>query len=394
MARTQGQGHARREGRIMIEVDVRRRHGAFTLDAQFAANAMDTGDRGGVTVLFGRSGAGKTSLVNLLAGLDRPDSGRIVIGGAVLFDSETGVDLPPEQRRLGYVFQDGRLFPHLSVLRNLTYGMKRTAGGGPVTLETAIDLLDLGALLDRRPATLSGGEKQRVAIGRALLANPRLLLMDEPLASLDAARKNEILPFIEQLRDETGIPIVYVSHALDEVIRLADTLVLLSDGKVVAVGGVEDLMSRLDLRPLTGRYEAGAVIAATVRSHDEAGGLTLLDFAGGTMRVPYTDLPLGKEFRVRVRARDVSLALTEPTDISILNVFPGTVREIGGEPGPQVDVLIDIGCPLWARITRHALDKLAIAPGKPVHALVKAVAFDRHSLGHGAGRFRPSDETD
>ncbi len=377
----------------MIEVDVRRRHGAFTLDAQFTT---DTGDHGGVTVLFGRSGAGKTSLVNLLAGLDRPDAGRIVIGGAVLFDSETGVDLPPEHRRLGYVFQDGRLFPHLSVLRNLTYGMKRHGndGDGPVPLETAIDLLDLGALLDRRPATLSGGEKQRVAIGRALLAYPRLLLMDEPLASLDAARKNEILPFIEQLRDETGIPIVYVSHALDEVIRLADTLVLLSDGKVAAVGGVEDLMSRLDLRPLTGRYEAGAVIAATVRSHEEADGLTVLEFAGGTMRVPYTDLPLGKKLRVRVRARDVSLALAEPRDISILNVFPGTVREIGGEPGPQVDVLIDIGCPLWARITRHALDKLSIKPGKPVHALVKAVAFDRHSLGHGAERFRPSGETD
>ncbi len=372
----------------MIEVDVRRRHGAFALDARFNT---DTGDQGGVTVLFGQSGAGKTSLVNLLAGLDRPDAGRIVIGGAVLFDFETGIDLPPEQRRLGYVFQDGRLFPHLSVLRNLTYGMKQ--GDGPVALETAVGLLDLGALLDRRPATLSGGEKQRVAIGRALLANPRLLLMDEPLASLDAARKNEILPFIEQLRDETGIPIVYVSHALDEVIRLADTLVLLSDGKVVAVGGVEDLMSRLDLRPLTGRYEAGAVIAATVLSHDEAGGLTLLDFAGGTLRVPYSDLPLGKKLRVRVRARDVSLALAEPRDISILNVFPGAVREIGGEPGPQVDLLIDIGCPLWARITRHALDNLGIAPGKQVHALVKAVAFDRHSLGHGAGRFRPSGKT-
>lgn len=358
----------------MIAVDLRKKLGGFDLDARFSAGA------GGITVLFGRSGAGKTTLVNLLAGLDRPDQGRIVVQDRVLFDSDAGIDLPPEQRRLGYVFQDGRLFPHLTVRGNLRYGMR--ADGGPVDFNTAVDMLDLGRLLDRRPANLSGGEKQRVAIGRALLANPRLLLMDEPLASLDAARKSEILPFIERLRDETGIPAVYVSHALDEVVRLADTLVLLSEGKVAAVGPVEDLLSRLDLGPLTGRYEAGAVITATVGDTQDQTGLTLLDFAGGTLRMPETPLPTGKTLRLRVRARDVSLALEAPRDISVLNIFEGVVAEVADEPGPQVDVLVDIGCPVRARITRYALDRLAIAPGRKVWVLIKAIALDRHSLGH------------
>lgn len=357
----------------MIEVDVRRKLGKFSLQASF------TSPPGGITALFGRSGAGKTSLINLLAGLDRPDEGRIVVDGVVLFDSEAGIDMPPEKRRLGYVFQEGRLFPHMSVRHNLAYGMKGDGNGAD--FDQIVELLDIGILLDRGPRDLSGGEKKRVAIGRALLASPRLLLMDEPLAALDMGRKAEILPYIERLRDELAMPIVYVSHAMEEIVRLADTLVIMSDGKVAAVGPVEELMSRLDLRPLTGRYEAGAVLTVTVEGHDVKHAVTRLAFEGMTLLVPHADIPVGEELRIRIRARDVSLALTAPDDISILNIFPGRVVEISDRKDGQMDVIVDIGVKIWARVTRLAVNRLALEPGKEVHALVKAVAIDRQNLG-------------
>ena len=361
----------------MLDVNVRGRFGEFRLDAAFSA-------AGGLTALFGRSGSGKTSLVNLLAGLAPAEDGRISIDGLVLFDSALGIDLPPERRRLGYVFQDARLFPHLSVRGNLVYGMKRVRPAERhQDFDNVVDLLDLRFLMERRPRTLSGGETQRVAIGRALLASPRLLLMDEPLASLDAARKDEVLPLIERLRDEAGLPIVYVSHALEEVVRLADTMVLMSDGRVVASGGVEELMARLDLRPHTGRYEAGAVLAATVAGADQRFGLTELAVSGQRLLVPALDLPVGSRLRLRVQARDVSLSLVAPREISVLNVLHGVVREIGTGTAPQVDVLIDIGAPLIARVTRRSVHDLGLVPGKAVYALVKAVAIDRASLGRG-----------
>jgi len=361
----------------LIEVDIRRRVGATRIDAAFAGAA------GGITALFGRSGAGKTMIVNMLAGLERPDSGRIVVDGVTLFDSDTGIDLPPEARRLGYVFQEGRLFPHMSVQRNLAYGMK--GKDSAVGFDQVVDLLDMRPLLDRLPRTLSGGEKQRVAIGRALLASPRLLLMDEPLASLDGPRKAEILPFIERLRDEFAIPIVYVTHAMDEIVRLADTLVIVSDGVVAATGPVEELMSRLDLRPLTGRYEAGSVLTLTVQGHDPEAAVSHLTQDGLTVTVPLVDAPVGESIRIRIRARDVSLALRPPEDISILNVFEGTVTEVSDRKDGQVDVLVDIGVILWARVTRLAAQRLTLAPGQLVHALVRAAAIDRQSLG-GRGR--------
>jgi molybdate transport system ATP-binding protein len=368
----------------MLEVSARKHLAGLDLDMSFACESA------GVIAVFGRSGAGKTSLVNMLAGLLRPDSGRIAVGERLLFDSASGVDLPPERRRLGYVFQEGRLFPHLSVGGNLSYGLKRApAAERRIDLNRIVALLGLEALLTRRPHDLSGGEKQRVALGRALLANPRLLLMDEPLAALDQQRKAEVLPFIEQLRDELSIPIVYVSHAMEEVIRLADTLVLVSEGRTVAVGAVDDLTSRLDLRPLTGRYEAGAVIEARVVRHDQEFELSELAFPGGTLRVPGLDLALGAELRIRIRARDVALALEPPKDISILNVFPGEVRDIGTEPGAQVDILLDLGgTSLWARITARSRQELGLQVGSRVYALVKAVAIDRHALGRGAARKR------
>ena len=269
---------------------------------------------------------------------------------------------------------------------NLCYGMPRGTPRDPaLSFEAVVELLRLEPLLKRRPHDLSGGEKQRVAIGRALLADPRLLLMDEPLASLDLAHRAEILPFIEQLRDRLRIPIVYVSHAMEEVVRLADTLVLMSEGRVAAVGAVEDLTSRLDLRPLTGRFEAGAVIRASVAGSDLVFGLTELAFPGGRLRVPHLGLPLGTAVRARIRARDVALALDRPKGLSILNVFAGRVVEIAADQGPMVDVRLDIGkpdrpVPLWARITRRSTHDLQLEVGKPVYALVKSVALDRQSF--------------
>ena len=362
----------------MIEVDVRRNLGATRIDATF------TSPPGGITALFGRSGAGKTMVVEMLAGLVRPDSGRITVGGVTLFDSGAGIDLPPEKRRLGYVFQEGRLFPHMSVRRNLGYGMK--GSGGAADFDQVVDLLGIRALLGRAPGSLSGGEKQRVAIGRALLASPRLLLMDEPLAALDGPRKAEILPFIERLRDELAIPIVYVTHAMDEIVRLADTMVIISDGQVAATGPVEELMSRLDLRPLTGRYEAGSVLTLVVRDHDAEAAVSHLALDGLIVTVPLVDAPVGTSIRIRIRARDVSLALTAPRDISILNVFQGTITEVSDRKDGQVDVLVDIGVLLWARVTRLAATRLALAPGQKVHALVRAAAIDRQSLGRRGGR--------
>lgn len=366
----------------MLELSVKCRRGTFEIAAEFYAHP-------GLTALFGRSGSGKTTVIDMLAGLVRPNEGRIAVGGRVLFDSRAGIDLPPERRRVGYVFQEGRLFPHMSVERNLTYAFRYLPDSERRhKLEDIVELLEIERLLQRRPPTLSGGEKQRVAIGRALLASPKLLLMDEPLASLDAQHRNEILPFVERLRDVVGIPIVYVSHSIDEVIRLADTMVLFSDGRSVASGPVEEIMTRLDLKPMTGRYEAGAVINATVRGRDKVFGLTELAFSdgkGGTnrLRVPNAELALGAEIRLRVRARDVSLSLNRPDKISVLNVFEGRVTDLDNRGGSQVDVLIDVGQPLIARITQRSAHDLGIQPGKTIFALVKAAAIDRHSLGLG-----------
>jgi molybdate transport system ATP-binding protein len=365
----------------VIEVDVEKRLGAVRLPAPFTAPDS------GITALFGRSGAGKTMLVNTLAGLTRPDRGRIALNDTVLFSTEQRVDLPPERRHLGYVFQEGRLFPHYSVRGNLTYGMPRHAGPPAIAFDAVVTLLGLEALLDRWPGDLSGGEKQRVAIGRALLAQPRLLLMDEPLASLDAPRKTEIMPFIERLRDELRLPIIYVTHAMEEIVRLADTLVLLSQGQVAAVGTVEELTSRLDLRPLTGRYEAGAVIRTTLAGHDVTYGLSELAFPGGRLRVSHLALPLGTPIRARIRARDVALATTRPTDISIRNILAARIVELAPDRAPAIDVRLDIGTAeqpvaLWSRVTARAARELGLEVGRHVYALVKTVALDRRSLGH------------
>jgi molybdate transport system ATP-binding protein len=370
----------------MIELDFRQRLGDFALDVRLSAP-------GGVAALFGRSGSGKTSIVRAIAGLAKPADGRIAVAGSVLFDSASGIDVPVEKRRIGYVFQDARLFPHMSVEANLRYGLKRAAPADrPVGFATVVDLLGIGALLARRPANLSGGERQRVAIGRALLAQPRILLMDEPLASLDAPRKAEVVPYLDGLRRSLDIPVVYVTHALDEVLRLADTLVVVDAGRIAAAGPVAELTARVDLGPLVGRFEAGAALDATVAGHDPAFALTRLAFDGGELVVPAVEAPVGTALRVLVRARDVMLATRRPEGISARNVLSGRIVAVALEAGAHAEVAVAVGgTRLRARITRAAAAELGLAEGSPVYAVVKSVAVGRpaaeprNSSGRGPG---------
>jgi molybdate transport system ATP-binding protein len=360
---------------MSLEVDVHHRLGSFALEARFSTD-------GRLTALFGRSGAGKTTLVNIIAGLVRPERGRVAIDGRVLLDTERGIELPRHRRRVGYIFQESRLFPHLTVRQNLLYGRWFTPSAERhERLEDVVALLGIEALLDRRPGRLSGGEMQRVAIGRALLASPRLLLMDEPLASLDEARKAEILPYVERLRDEARVPIVYVSHSVPEVARLATTLVLLSGGKVAAVGPAVEVMGRLDLFPMTGRYEAGAILEARVKAHDERYALTRLHSAAGELHIPRLDLAVGAPVRVRIRARDVMIGLNPPDALSALNVLPGRVAAISEGSGPIADIGLEVGgAKLIARVTRRSVEGLGLVPGRAVYAVIKSIAFDRHSV--------------
>lgn len=359
----------------MLEINVKKRLGAFTVEVAFSTGVA------GVTALFGRSGAGKTSVINMVAGLFPPDEGLIVVNGKDLFHSAKRIDLPPEQRRCGYVFQDGRLFPHLTVKSNLTYGMKLVPRSERyVSYDQVVELLGIGHLLDRRPAKLSGGEKQRVAIGRALLTSPSVVLMDEPLASLDSARKGEVLPFIARLPREFSIPILYVSHSLDEILNLADTLVLLEAGKVVAMGSVEDLMSRLDLQHFAGPVDGGVVLSTVVEGHDPIGGLTSLGFSGRVLKIPLLNIPLGERVRVRIRSRDVAIALSRPEKTSVQNIFPARVEQVLESSAPLADVRLDIGCPLLARITLAAKADLQLSPGQQVFALIKSVAISRGAM--------------
>jgi len=360
----------------MLQVSARTRLGRFDLDVELES-------AGGVTALFGRSGSGKTSIINVIAGLLRPAQGRVALNGELLFDSSREIDVPVERRRIGYVFQDARLFPHLSVRQNLRYGtvFNRRAGAAR-DADPIIGLLGLEGLLERRPGALSGGEKQRVAIGRALLADPRILLMDEPLAALDLQRKGEVLGYVERLREELDIPIVYVSHAIEEVVRIADRVALVSEGRVLASGAPDEIMSRLDLRPATGRYEAGAVIETRVLAYDARDDISTLGFAGGELLATNLDALIGEPVRVRVRARDVSLALRAPQDSSILNVLPGRILEIVEGPGAAAEVRLAVGeTILLARVTQRSVRRLGLVSGRQVYALVKAISLDRHSTG-------------
>ena len=355
----------------MLSLDIERSLGSFRLAARFEAGE-------GVTALFGRSGAGKTSVVNAIAGIQRPDRGRIAISGEAVFDAALGIDVPAPKRRVGYVFQEGRLFPHLSVRQNLNYAGLFSRGMPASEFDRVVELLGLRSLLERRPGNLSGGEKQRVAIGRALLSSPRLLLLDEPLASLDAHRKSEVLQYIELIRDEVNVPIVYVSHAVEEVVRIADTVVLMSAGSVLAAGPAEEVMGRPDLRPGEGAFEGGAVIDAKVVEQDMQNDLATLAFDGGTLTATNVDALVGEPVRVRIRARDVSIALERPRRISIQNVLEGKIAEVGERANGIVDLEIAVGrTVVRSRVTRRAAEQLGLARGLTVYAMVKAVSLTR-----------------
>ncbi|CAM4181913.1 molybdenum ABC transporter ATP-binding protein [Comamonas aquatilis] len=330
----------------------------------------------GVTALFGPSGCGKTSCLRSLAGLERA-LGRVAVNEALWQDDASGHWLPTYQRALGYVFQEASLFAHLSVQKNIDYGMKRTpVERRQVSKERAVELLGIGHLMDRMPATLSGGERQRVAIARALATSPQVLLMDEPLAALDAQRKAEVLPYLEQLQRHLQIPIVYVSHSMDEVARLAQHLVLLESGRVVAQGPLTALLSRLDL-PLTQGDLASSVIHATVQTHDMVDYLSTLSFDGGQLQlVMARPRPIGSQVQLRVQARDVSLSLTRAEGSSILNILPCQVLDLREDGPGQVMVSLQKGSArLLARITRHSCKALQLQAGKQVFAQIKGMAL-------------------
>jgi molybdate transport system ATP-binding protein len=357
-----------------LSVRFAHRFGDFSLDVAFEAPS-------GVTALFGRSGSGKTTVVNAVAGLLRPSTGRVQLDETVLFDSERRISVPVHQRRLGYVFQEGRLFPHLSVRQNLLYGRWFAQNRSGAGFDHVVEMLGIGDLLGRQPARLSGGEKQRVAIGRALLANPRLLLMDEPLASLDEERKAEILPYLERLREETDIPLLYVSHSMAEVARLATTLVLMEKGRVVRAGPAADMLSDPENVPALGVRSAGASLHATVAAQEDD-GLTRLEASAGPLFLPRIEAPVGSKLSIRILAHDVILSRSRPEGLSALNMLPATVTAVRLGDGPGAIIQLKAGEDLLlARITQRSALALALEPGADCFAILKSVAVAQSDVG-------------
>ncbi len=350
------------EARFLID------QGGFTLDVGLEIPSH------GVTSLFGPSGCGKTTLLRAIAGLEYHAGGYLRIGDSIWQDEEHFI--PPHRRPLGYVFQEASLFEHLSIRGNLEYGFKRISQSTRrISLNDAIELLEVSQLLERRPATLSGGEKQRVAIARALAVSPELLLLDEPLAAVDFDRKQDIIPYLESLHRELDIPIIHVSHQPEEVSRLADHLVLLESGRVVAAGDVHEVFTRLDL-PLAAGSDAASVIEAVVANHDGPYQLTVLDFPGGRITMGRIKPAVGSAVRLRLAARDVSLTLEHQSGTSILNILPVTVDELKPLGDAQVIVRLLAGTvPILACITRKSADELDLKPGKSVFAQIKGIAL-------------------
>lgn len=354
----------------MIDVEIHQRLGDFMLDVTFSGGS-------GITALFGPSGSGKSSIIKVIAGLTRLRAGRVALDGTVIADGGRR-HTPPYRRRIGVVFQEARLFPHLSVSANLRYGRLFTPKGDRrIAEQPVVDTLGIGHLLDRHPATLSGGEQQRVAIGRALLASPRLLLMDEPLASLDAARRLEILPLIETLRDEFGIPIIYVSHAVEEVARLASKVVALEAGRVAREGAPTDVF-----RTASDRFEIMSIIEGSLGAPDPEFQLTPVETPAGLVWLNGIVGHRGRGVRVLVHATDVALATRKPEGVTIRTVLSGAIADIPDVQGASVtvDVALEGGGHLAASVTRASVADLGLSPGRPVFALVKSVALDERPL--------------
>jgi molybdate transport system ATP-binding protein len=362
-------------GPLMLTVAVAKQRGAFALRVHFELPTP------GVVALFGRSGCGKSSLVNIIAGLLAPDAGSVALDDFVLLDTDRGINVPPERRRIGYVFQDARLFPHLSVAANLRYAQKRAVGAPYVSLEAVTGLLDLASLMDRRTHQLSGGERQRVAIGRALLTQPRLLLLDEPLAALDGARREEVLPYLGTLRDQLAIPMVYVTHDFDDVLRLATHIVLMEAGSVIAQGAVGEMSLDPHLRAIIGPDEVGAIIDGIVLGIDSGANLTKVRVGHGELYVQAMGRAAGTALRVQLLARDIIVSTQIPQHLSVRNSLAGVVTSIQGDDLDSDLVTIDIGAAqIMARITKAATRDLSLRPGMKVWALVKSVSLRGHSF--------------
>jgi molybdate transport system ATP-binding protein len=363
----------------LIEVALQRRRGTFALDVAFRTSDEPSGAPG-VIALFGPSGCGKTTTVHAISGLLRPDAGIVRIGAATLFDSTRGIEVPAERRRIGYVFQESRLFPHLDVLGNLRYGARRAGQEGPqIDFDEVVDLLGLGALLARRPRQLSGGERQRVALGRALLCRPRLMLLDEPLASLDTARRAELLPYLERLRDRLSIPMIYVSHQFEEVLRLATHIVLLEAGRVVAQGDVAAVSLAPALRAVVGSDALGAVVEGEIEEVDRAAGLARLRVGTGRLTIQADELTAGRRVRVQLLARDLILGVEPPHGLSVRNCLEGTLVRLIPDAARTHLVEIEVGGPrLIAQVTTSASAELNLCVGRRLWVLVKTVSLRGH----------------
>ncbi|WP_415183979.1 molybdenum ABC transporter ATP-binding protein [Phaeovulum sp.] len=358
-----------------LSVDLTHDFGSFSVDLSFSAPA-------GLTALFGHSGSGKTTVINAVAGLLRPDRGRITVANRVLLDTATRTSIAPHRRKIGYVFQEARLFPHLTVRQNLFYGHWFAARTPPgVAPERVIEMLGIGALLTRRPGALSGGERQRVAIGRALLSKPQILLMDEPLAALDEARKTEILPYLERLRDETQIPILYVSHSAAEVARLATTIIVLDQGRVRHAGPSARILADPEAALSFGTNEAGALITARIAAHEDD-GLTRLETSAGPIWLARVEGAPGTEVRVRLHASDVIVSRSRPDGLSALNILPATVTALDSRGDTRAFVQLRAGNELiLARLTARSANALALTPGTGCYAILKSVAVVKGDIG-------------